>query len=71
MFEAFKKFINFCNFNQLQLNISKLVEMDEQIDCYLDRCRCCLEDITLAKVEIDNIIEMKFFEMTQLNVSIN
>ena len=45
--------------------------MDEQIDSYLDRCRCCLEEITVAKVEIDNVIEIKFFEMTRLNVGIN
>lgn len=45
--------------------------MGEQIDSYLEKCRCCLEDITLAKVEIDNIIEIKFQEMTQLDVSIN
>ncbi|CAG9801943.1 unnamed protein product [Chironomus riparius] len=42
--------------------------MDEHIESYLDRCRCCLEEITLAKVEIDNNIEIKFFEMTQLNL---
>jgi hypothetical protein len=43
--------------------------MDEHLESFLDKCRCCLEEITLAKIEIDNIIEMKYFEMTQLNVS--
>ncbi|KAG5684902.1 hypothetical protein PVAND_014112 [Polypedilum vanderplanki] len=43
--------------------------MDENLNSFLDKCRCCLEEITLAKIEIDNLIVRKYFEMTQLNLA--
>lgn len=43
--------------------------MDDPLESYIDKCRCCLEEINVAKIEIDYSIENKFFELTQINVS--
>lgn len=44
--------------------------MDDQLDNYIESCRLCLQEMSIAKVEIDENIEQKFYEMTSVNVSI-
>jgi hypothetical protein len=61
-FHSFKFFEKF--------SIKKIVTtMEDDLSCFLVRCRCCLEDTKGdTYVKINHIVEERFFEFTEMNV---
>lgn len=44
--------------------------MEDDLSCFLPRCRCCLEDTKGdTYLKITNFIEERFFEFTEMNVN--
>lgn len=44
------------------------MDEDFQLENYLEKCRCCFRIIFDKKIEIDETIERRFFELTSIEL---